>query len=169
MPTSPDDRTSVWLGIAALAIIGIGIVEWRALRVPTGPAAQQTASLPPGADVSDILGYLSPDTSAASSTVRQQSSGSIALVRDPFNKSEAPAGSFANTRGASRSLARSSTWTVNAVLITPSYRAAIINDVLVQLGGALSDGTRLTSVEHDHVVLTDPRGTRRKIDVKEGA
>lgn len=171
MPASPADRQSVWFGIAALAIVFFGIAEWRALRVAGTPAAaQQVAALPPGSDVADVLSYLTPDT-AAQMPVLTRAPEPVALVRDPFGPSEASRAVLAGGGRGTRVTpsGRSSDWTVNAVLITPSYRAAIINDVLVQLGGALSDGTKLTAVERDHVVLTDSKGARRKIDIKEGA
>ena len=168
MPASPAERHSVWFAIAALAIVGFGVVEWRALRAPVTPAAaQQVAALPAGSDVADVLSYLTADT-VSPMPAAARASEPIAVLRDPFGPSDAPRSVLArNGRGIGS--VRSSNWTVNAVLITPSYRAAIINDVLVQLGAALSDGSHLTAVERDHVVLTDAKGARRKIDIKEGA
>lgn len=171
MPASPAERQGVWVGIAALAVVLFGIVEWRALRVPANPAsAQQLAALPAGSDVADVLSYLTPDTVTRIAAASPRPPEPVGLIRDPFGSSEGPRTLLSSGRSLRGRLSgRSSGLTVNAVLITPSYRAAIINDVLVQLGAALSDGSRLTAVERDHVVLTDAKGARRTIDIKEGA
>ena len=61
-----------------------------------------------------------------------------------------------------------SRWRVTATVTFGSRFGAIINDVLFYVGDSVPGGVRLTSVEKNRVVLTDPKGAVHTIAVKEG-
>ena len=54
---------------------------------------------------------------------------------------------------------------VTTTLMAGSRRAALINDQLIYVGERLPDGSRLTSVERDRVVVTDHNGTAHTVAV----
>jgi hypothetical protein len=79
---------------------------------------------------------------------------------------EAPA-----THPASRDTARATTplYRVTTTLMAGSRRAALINDQLIYVGESLPDGSKLTAVERDRIVVTDHSGVAHSVAVaKEG-
>jgi hypothetical protein len=98
---------------------------------------------------------------------------SIFLRRDPFLKASLPQiaqarpGAIPDSEPTSEK-PEESKWSVSATLTGGPRRAAIINDELVYIGDSLPGGMRLTSVERDRVVLTDPKGAAHTVAVKEG-
>jgi hypothetical protein len=54
---------------------------------------------------------------------------------------------------------------VTTTLMAGSRRAALINDRLIYVGERLPDGSKLTSVERDRVVVTDHNGTAHTVAV----
>lgn len=54
---------------------------------------------------------------------------------------------------------------VTTTLMAGSRRAALINDQLIYVGEHLPDGSTLTSVERDRVVVTDHKGTAHAVAV----
>ena len=57
------------------------------------------------------------------------------------------------------------TWVVTAILITDTRRVAVVNEDLVTIGSTVRGGARVTAIERDHVVLTEPGGRRRVLRV----
>jgi hypothetical protein len=54
---------------------------------------------------------------------------------------------------------------VTTTLMAGARRAALINDQLIYVGESLPDGSKLTTVERDRVVLTDPGGVTHTVAV----
>jgi hypothetical protein len=90
-------------------------------------------------------------------------------VADPFRATAAPApravaqvsrSSFAD---ATRAPARERRPALSAILITDSRRAAVIDERLVGIGDVLADGTRVTAVERNFVIVTAGDGSRRRL------
>jgi len=54
---------------------------------------------------------------------------------------------------------------VTTTLMAGARRAALINDKLIYVGESLPDGSKLTSVERDRVVVTDQHGTAHTVAV----
>jgi hypothetical protein len=166
MPSSPHKAVQAWLAAVAMAVLLTGVVGWRTLSAVSAAVAPPPAT----SDLVSLKKFLTP---ISDSTVAVSALGSPALIsHDPFGIGATPAtvATFVATRTDTTPSAKpvAGPWVVNAVMITGTYRAAIINDALVTLGNKLSDGTRLTAVERDHVVLTDTQGTKRTITVRDG-
>jgi hypothetical protein len=164
MPSSPHKAAQAWLAAIAMAVLLTGVVGWRTLS-----AVSATAAPPPAtSDLESLKKFLTP---ISDSTIPVSALGSPPLIsHDPFGTTPAAVATFVATTADTTPVAKpvAGPWVVNAVMITGSYRAAIINDALVTLGNKLSDGTRLTAVERDHVVLTDTQGMKRIITVRDG-
>lgn len=166
MPATPTESAAprhFWTGVVLVALAIIAITSWRSLRQTPGFSAP-TAS--PVADIEPLLPYAAP--AADTARVAALSPNTPGVLRDPF----APAPTLAVAVKVERPIERPHTdadsLTLSAVLITPSRRAAVINDVLVDLGGRVSGGPRLTAVERDHVVLTDANGIRHILTLSDG-
>lgn len=52
---------------------------------------------------------------------------------------------------------------LSAILITDSRRVAVIDERLVGIGDLLADGTRVTAVERNFVIVTASDGSRRHL------
>ena len=164
MTTVTRDPQQVWLGGAVLAVAVVSVVVWRSLQSVSAPLAAAPATV----DLIHLTAYLAPVTDSAA--VASAALDTSVVPRDPFGS--APAAEVI-TAGPDDTVAQpaktqASHWIVNAVLITGSYRAAVINDALVTLGGKFGDGARVTEIERDHVVVTDARGAKRTITVRDG-
>jgi hypothetical protein len=128
-------------------------------------ALQRTA--PPLTDVESLQPYLAPlgDQAAA-----RNDSAAVVAIRDPFVAPGpvAPTITTAKTaRISSRGTARSP-WVVTTVLVEGTRKSAIVNDRWVNLGDSLADGSRLTAVERDHVIVTDAKGVQHRISIQGG-
>jgi len=160
------ERQHGWLTAAVAALVLTGFFGWRTVN---GYAEQGTGSLVP----SQGLARLTPFASSVSDsvTVRLSSVDAVVLRRDPFWATRAPRFTVAQVGAAvkpapapERAQVR---WNVSATLMVGSRRAAIIDDVLLNVGDMLPGGVTLTSVERDSVVLTDSRGKAHTIVVRE--
>lgn len=150
---------------SGLLVLAVVFAAWRSLRA--APTVRIAGAASPEAQLQALVPYLSP----IADTVgwRDDHTRGVVVTRDPFvavAERPAPTEHVSLARPAK---VEEDKWTVSAVLITASRRAAVINDVLVTLGGQLPGGSRLTVVEPDHVVLTDSHGVRHSIDVLGGA
>ncbi len=165
MPNNLPKRAQSWLVVGAVAVLATGALAWRSLSAATvaAPPVPQTAGL------EQLSKYLKPAADAAPASMAPDLP--VVVARDPFGSTTpavADAGPAEGEPSTRRNASTEDSWVVNAVLITGSYKAAIINDSLVTLGNKLYDGTRLTAVERDHIVLTDKQGTKRTITVRDG-
>ena len=162
------DRIDRVLGTAAAVIVLAGFWGWRALGTQKGVGPAPVSVPNPN------LAQLAPYTSPLSDTLRTfpASTDSITPRRDPLlgqpiphTAEEKPAGDEQPTRPRNNAEA----WRVTTTLMAGSRRAALINDELVYVGDPLPDGSRLTTVERDHVVVTDQKGAAHTVAVaKEG-
>ena len=59
-------------------------------------------------------------------------------------------------------------WELSAILIAGARPVAIINDQAVAPGAELSDGSRVLTIERDHVVIRAPNGARRRLFLTAG-
>ncbi len=160
------DRVHRALGISAVAIVVAGLLGWRSLR---GGAGTSAAAAIPNIGITDLLPYATPV--ADSTRVITAASAPAAPVRDPF-AAQATARPPEPRAGVTRTALpriEKGTWHVTTTLLSGSRRAALINDELIYVGDPLPDGSRLTTVEHDHVVVTDQKGAAHTVAVaKEG-
>jgi len=166
MPAKPTDAAAprhFWTGITLVVLAIIAVTAWRSLRMSPRVVAP-TAS--PVADLEPLLPYAAPPADTA--RVAALTPTAPAAARDPFVVEAPPAVALQSGRPADQPHVETNAPTVSAVLITQFRRAAVINDVLVDLGGRLADGARLTAVERDHVVLTDANGVRRTLTLSDG-
>lgn len=152
------------LAAAGVAIALIALVGWRSLR-GTDPVR---AAAPPNPQLTPLIPYSQPldDTLAAIRFVPVR----IALARDPFGAPVVPPSSqISRTSDGGTVAPREITVLhVTATMIGGTRRAAVINDNLIYVGDPVPGGGKLTSVERDRVVVTDPNGTSRVVAVKEG-
>ena len=166
MTIGPDRRRRL-LGVTAASLLALALVGWRSLATPPSAAVV----LPPGtADLQPLLDNLAP---VPDTTRRISALGVVTLARDPLGSSitaraaAVPAPQLPMRSAARDTFGRVARWTLNGVLITASQRSAIINDQLIRVGGRMSDGARLISVERGRAVLVDAGGRQRVVTVKE--
>ncbi|HVX37975.1 MAG TPA: hypothetical protein VHB25_00280 [Gemmatimonadaceae bacterium] len=158
------------IAIVAGVVVVASVIGWRSLRGGVAPKASVAAapSVPsvPSPDLAALMPYATPLPDSVVTVLVQ--ADSVPLRRDPFGDGAVrPA---AHARGGTRRSADAAgtDWHVTATLIAGARRAAVINDVLVYEGDAIPGGGKLTSVERDRVVVTDPHGTTHTVTVKEG-
>lgn len=167
MPAIRDDASTLLsqrgIGLSVLGVLVVAAVGWKLLS-----GVQPTTALAGASPIRNITPYTVPNDSV---TVTPSLPGqTLLLQRDPFT---ATASYRAVTRSISlvprpaQSGAAPARWLVSAVLITRSRRAAVINDSLIDEGGAVPGGARLTSVEPDHVIVTDARGARHTLTARD--
>jgi hypothetical protein len=102
----------------------------------------------------------------------------VSLTRDPFvprSLARIDASPAAERAVAERAVAEravddtrkepAASYHVTTTLMAGARRAALINDQLVYVGESLPDGSKLTAVERDRVVLTDHRGVAHTVAV----
>jgi hypothetical protein len=161
------DRLQRGLGIAAVAIVVMGFVGWRA--VGSTPPLRGVGSPPPvpNPQLAQLLPYAAPVPDSLGSSLPVPEN--VALPRDPFVGREPVAAARPAGNGAAPVVQHSEgpKWEVTATLTSGARRAAVINDALIYVGDTLPGGSRLTSVERDRVVLTDAKGTPHTVAVKE--
>lgn len=167
-----DDRLRQMLTVGGSLVIIIGVIGWRTLRVaprPTAPTPVSAASTQvPSPDLGPLMPYAAPLSDSAMIVPRQ--ADSVVVRRDPFFDAGYAKALASRPRIGDRGGSRWSAgeWRVSATLIGGARRAAVINDALVYEGDAVPGGGKLTSVERDRVVVTDPHGTAHTVTVKEG-
>lgn len=152
------------LALAAVGLIVAGAIVWRLLG-----SVATVLPLGAGNPIGTLGAYTAPVDSAASRPGLLPGQ-SIELPRDPFTASAVyhPAVRHEPAlRPRTQIGAGAQAWRVSAVLITNTRRAAVVNDSLVDQGAALPGGARLTSVEADHVIVTDASGTRHTITARD--
>lgn len=160
------DRIHSWFAIGAAAILAIGFVGWRNV---SAAAARGVGAPVPNPGLSHLTTYATPlaDTFAAS----RASAEPVELPRDPFGALPMPRVVVRQAGTPTSEVPRvpeTTKWHVSATLIVGTKRAAIINDVLLNVGDTLPGGVTLTSVERDRVVLTDSKGAAHTVAVTEG-
>lgn len=167
MATTPDKARQLWLLGILLALAAVAVAGERSLRPP--PRLGALAGPAPVAALQPLVPYLALDslrTTAVSATPAP-----VTIARDPFHPSEVESRAPKMTVAAADSRVVEPprpSLNVSAILISDSRRAAVIDDVIVNLGGALPGGGHLTAVERDHVVVTDAKGARRTININSG-
>ena len=153
--------------VAAVVVIG-GFLAWRSLRA--GAAAGALAPAPsPGPQLTQLNAYATP----IPDTMRiAPSAPDVGVVtRDPFVMRGAPRILTSSSGSAAPRQVEEARveWKVTTTLVAGARRAALINDQLVYVGDPLPDGSKLTTVERDHVVVTDRKGAAHTVAVsKEG-
>ncbi|MFI5230225.1 MAG: hypothetical protein ACHQWU_14215 [Gemmatimonadales bacterium] len=151
-----------WAAVVLIVLVIIAVTGWRSLG-NTPRTAMPTTS--PVADLEPLLPFAAP--AADTARVAALSPGTAPVFRDPFVAVPTLAAVQAG-RPNEQPKPEDESLILSAVLITQSRRAAVINDVLVDLGGRIAGGPRLTAVERDHVVLTDANGVRRTLTLSDG-
>lgn len=154
-----------WLAVGAVVVALLGLAGWRALTI--GDTRQVAPSVTPAPQLTQLLAYAVPlpDTFSIASPMNDNS----LMGRDPFIGAQAPTRAAAVPAGAPRRPGNDGPrWIVTATMITGTRRAAVINDVLIYMGDSVPGGGKLTAVERDRVVVTDPKGASHTVTVKEG-
>lgn len=167
MATTPDKARQVWMVGMLVGLAAIAVVGERSLRPP--PRLGAPAGPQPVAALQPLVPFLALDslrTINASATAAP-----VAVARDPFHPiaiDSPPARSTAAATDSHVVTTPRQSLNVSAILISDSRRAAVIDDVIVNLGGELPGGGRLAAVERDHVVVIDAKGIRRTININSG-
>jgi hypothetical protein len=155
-----------WLAVGAVFVALLGVAGWRALA--TGDSPRGAPSVTPAPQLTQLLAYAvpMPDTFAIAGPVND----TFLMPRDPFvGEHVAPIRAATAAAGVPRHPGVDGPrWIVTAIMITDTRRAAVINDVLIYVGDSVPGGGKLTAVERDRVVVTDPKGTSHTVTVKEG-
>lgn len=116
--------------------------------------------------VAQLLPYATPprDSELAIASV-----AGVPVVRDPFLARSTPRASMPAPAEAAPAQGRAkqaaAAYRVTTTLMAGNRRAALINDQLIYVGESLPDGSTLTSVERDRVVVTDHSGTAHVVAV----
>jgi hypothetical protein len=155
-----DQRRSLTIAatffVVAFAILAVRIISsTKTLQRP----------VPPLSDVESLRPFLAP---LADKGMVSADSATATATRDPFG-TPAPTATIVKSaisrRPAARAKARSP-WIVTTILLEGSRKSAIVNDTWVNLGDSLADGSRLTAVERDHVIVTDAKGVRHTVSIQ---
>jgi hypothetical protein len=158
-PAPTDQRRSLLLAasffVVALAIASARVIaSTKDLQHSTAPITEVDALRP-------FLSSLRGDSGGDKGSV-------VAAARDPFMSSETPATSSFGARRPVATDKRRDPWVVTTILLDGTRRSAIVNNTWVSVGDPLGDGSRLTAVERDHVVVTDANGIRHKVSIQGG-
>ena len=148
-----------------VAIALVGFLGWRSLR--GADAVRGAAASPlPSPHLADLMPYSQPitDTAVPARIARPV----VALARDPFAAPPVPASEISHDERGADVPKKEYGLHVTATMIAGSRRAAVINDQLIYVGDSVPGGGKLTSVERDRIVVTDPQGTSHVVAVKEG-
>jgi hypothetical protein len=134
------------------------------------PAPDSTPSASTDDDAARQIAQLLPYAAAPRDTdLVVTALGDVPSGRDPFVSrsmprvvASAPADSAPVTQSAKAPVP---SYRVTTTLMAGTRRAALINDQLVYVGESLPDGSKLTSVERDRVVVTDHSGAAHVVVV----
>lgn len=164
MAITPDKARQIWVAGILVALAAIAVIGQRSLRPPARVGAP--AGPAPVAALQPLVPYLAVDSMRTAGAITAP--GPVIIARDPFRSVEPVAVAPRATTDSHVVEAPRQSLNVSAILISDSRRAAVIDDVIVNLGGELPGGGRLTAVERDHVVVTDAKGARRTININTG-
>jgi hypothetical protein len=137
------------------------------LRVAT--SARELAARPiPGGDIQSLAGFLAPLPDSAG--FAHGGNLSTVVSRDPFLPTgySRPQGSDSVVWLSQPAPRGTEQWVVSSILVEGSRKSAIVNDAWVSVGDPLGGGSRLTSVERDHIVVTDANGIRHVVSIRGG-
>ena len=122
-------------------------------RSPQTARSPQTLA---AAELDSLSGYLRP---IPDSLLRVLADTSPVRTRDSFRPSLTPV-----VRPTGRhSAPRAAKWTLSAILISDRHRVAVINEEVVGIGQALSDGSRVAAIERDFVDIVTADGTHHVV------
>jgi hypothetical protein len=156
-------RTLIAIVVAIALATFIG---WRSLR-GSGPGPGVPAAGPmPSPHLTDLMAYSQPlaDTTVVKRSVRPV----VTLSRDPFGALPVSSSEISHDDRGVAVPKQQEGLHVTATMIAGSRRAAVINDQLIYVGDNVPGGGKLTSVERDRIVVTDPHGASHVVAVKEG-
>lgn len=161
---APDEQRQTRLAVAILVVAALAFWSLRIIGRPGVATAAVSPDTPSQVELDSLSRYLTPmaDSLAAS----RDTVNAAAFEGDPF---EPPAP--VHVAPAPRSAvapAPAPDWVLSAIFITASRRAAVVNDVLVNIGDRLPGGARVSAIERDHVVIIEPSGTQRRLTLREG-
>lgn len=150
-------------------VVATALVAASQLLVPEPP---QRLALPQAGEMVELVPYLDPAELELPSSAGLPET--VRIPGDPFTAGRAMSwsepgqrtGTSGNPVGPGRETPRSPGWRLSAIMIAGERRVAILNDRLVRPGDRLEDGTRVTAVEPDHIVLITSGGERRRLDLE---
>lgn len=160
---APDEQRQTRLAVAILVVAALAFWSLRIIGRPDVATAAMTTNTPSQVELDSLSRYLTPmaDSLAAS----RDTVSAAAFEGDPFQ----PPAPVARVRApVVVAQAPAPDWVLSAIFITASRRAAVVNDVLVNIGDRLPGGARVSAIERDHVVIVEPSGTERRLTLREG-
>ncbi len=163
MPSPATDRYRIALAVVAVVSVALAALSFRILNAAAVVAAKPV----PANDLQNLSAYLAPVPDSGS--LAAGAFGSMVGDPDPFG---APAS--AGRAGVTAPLetlpgkAPSPQWVVSSILFEDSRRSAIVNDSWVSVGDALGGGARVAAIERKYVVVTDAKGTRQIVQLRDG-
>ena len=140
---------------AALGLVSIVLVSFAARSLRARAPEEVAMELPSAVEMDSLSRYLAPSAPAP-----RLDDYAVFL----------PAPAPARVAPSQPALADPdpSAWQLSAILIAGPRPVAIINDQAVAAGAELADGSRVLSIERDHVVIRAPNGARRRLSLTAG-
>jgi hypothetical protein len=161
-----DNRSLLTAALIVPIILAAAGGKWAvdATRLRVNPSA----SLPSMQELDSLRGYVTRTTPPSPAPVPAVSA--IARgISDPFGRVtrfEMP--KYLGDAGL-KGVTGPPRWVVSTIMITDSRRVAVVNGEVVSPGSILPGGTRVLSIETDHLVIAEPGGARKEISVHGGA
>ncbi|HEY4217834.1 MAG TPA: hypothetical protein VGM67_11900 [Gemmatimonadaceae bacterium] len=152
---------AVGVAIALVAFLG-----WRSLRATDPVRGAPAAAALPSPHLTDLMPFSQPLTDSV--VVRRTAPTAVALAHDPFGALPAQNLEISHGERIEEPAKEAAELHVTATMMAGTRRAAVINDQLIYVGDTVPGGGKLTSVERDRVVVTDPKGAPHIVAVKEG-
>lgn len=141
-------------GVTGVSLLLLAIAVW-SFRSRTEVAAAP-AGLPSAVEMDSLARYLAPAEPAPS---LDDYAVFIPARPEPRDYDPPPQASVEEP---------GAVWRLSAILIAGARPVAIINDEAVAPGAELSDGSRVLTIERDHVVIRAPNGARRRLFLTAG-
>jgi hypothetical protein len=149
-----------------------GAVEYHLALAVFESSPDTTVTRPAVGDVEQVAQLLPYAGAARDSDLVVVSAVDLPVVRDPFAPrslarvvAAAPLESAASATSAETPKLPVPVYRVTTTLMAGTRRAALINDRLIYVGESLPDGSKLTMVERDRVVVTDHSGVAHSVAV----
>lgn len=162
---APDEQRQTRLAAAILVVAALAFWSLKIIGRPEVAAAAVATNAPSQVELDSLSRYLTPIGDSLASS--RDSVSALAFEGDPFEP-PAPVRVAPEPRPAVVAQAPSPNWALSAIFITANRRAAVVNDILVNIGDRLPGGARVSAIERDHVLIVEPSGTERRLTLREG-
>lgn len=143
---------------AALGLTSLLLVALTARSLRSRPSAEAAMEVPSAVEMDSLSRYLAP----AAPAPRLDDAAVFLAAPTRVAATALPVGAPGPVDP------DPSVWKLSAILIGGPRPIAIIDDQPVTAGGELADGSRVLSIERDHVVIQAPNGARRRLSLTAG-